>query len=204
MNSYWMFWIGALSRRFSASCFCDFRKITLWFHRIFSFLTNCIPFIFQMCFMRRIVAYLCQNMINFDAADFNERRSEEVMFHLTLGVYLSEIKILHLFYSLYLCTNERLHNVMHYFPSCKNKKYCILKIYYYFLCCKLQVCFLPIGLTSISIQTLNSVLMCTTCVIVVSATMYFEFKIVVLISCEHVYLLLVCTKFRCTSGLLKE
>ena len=45
------------------------------------------PLIFEMCFMRRIVAYLCPNMINFDGVDFSERRSEEVMFLLTLGVY---------------------------------------------------------------------------------------------------------------------
>ena len=31
-----------------------------------------------MCVMR-IIAYLCLNMINFDAVDFSERRSEEVI-----------------------------------------------------------------------------------------------------------------------------
>ena len=38
--------------------------------------------------MRRIVANLCLNMINFDEADFSERRSEEVIdkFLLTLSV----------------------------------------------------------------------------------------------------------------------
>ena len=36
------------------------------------------------------VAYLCPNMINFHAVDFNERRSEEVMFLLTLSVNISE------------------------------------------------------------------------------------------------------------------
>ena len=39
-----------------------------------------------MCVIRRIIAYLCLNMINFDAVDFSERRSEEVMFLLTLSV----------------------------------------------------------------------------------------------------------------------
>ena len=29
---------------------------------------------------------MCQNMINFDAVDFSERRPEEVMFLLTLSV----------------------------------------------------------------------------------------------------------------------
>ena len=35
--------------------------------------------IFQMCFIRRTVAYVCLNMINFDEVDFSERRSEEVI-----------------------------------------------------------------------------------------------------------------------------
>ena len=39
-----------------------------------------------MCFMRRTVAYLCSALMNFDAVDFSERRSEEVMFLLTLSV----------------------------------------------------------------------------------------------------------------------
>ena len=33
-----------------------------------------------------IKAYLCPNMINFDVVNFSERRSEEVMFLLTLSV----------------------------------------------------------------------------------------------------------------------
>ena len=41
-----------------------------------------------MCFMRRIVAYLCLNMINFDAADFSERRSEEVISFFWRSVYI--------------------------------------------------------------------------------------------------------------------
>ena len=36
--------------------------------------------VFQMCFIRRTIAYLCLNMINFHAVDFSECRSEEVMF----------------------------------------------------------------------------------------------------------------------------
>ena len=39
-----------------------------------------------MCVIRRTIAYLFLNMINFDAVDFSERRSEEVMFLLTLSV----------------------------------------------------------------------------------------------------------------------
>ena len=62
-------------------CFCDFRKITFCnFSTFFSF-DKSSPLIFQMCFMRRAIAllYLCPNMIHFDAVDFSERRSEEVM-----------------------------------------------------------------------------------------------------------------------------
>ena len=43
-----------------------------------------------MCFMRRTVAYLCLNMINFEEVDFSERRSEEVMFLLTLSVLITQ------------------------------------------------------------------------------------------------------------------
>ena len=35
--------------------------------------------IFQLCVIWRTVAYLCLNMINFDAVDISERRSEEVI-----------------------------------------------------------------------------------------------------------------------------
>ena len=41
---------------------------------------------FLMCLLRTIL-YLCPNMIHFDAVDFSECRSEEVMFLLTLSVY---------------------------------------------------------------------------------------------------------------------
>ena len=32
-----------------------------------------------MCFIRRTIAYLCLNLINFEAVDFSERSSEEVI-----------------------------------------------------------------------------------------------------------------------------
>ena len=41
--------------------------------------------IFQMCFIRITIAYLCLNVITFDAVDFSERHSEEVKFLLTLS-----------------------------------------------------------------------------------------------------------------------
>ena len=92
MSRLWnlMFWIGGISQRFSASSFCDFQKnYLLRFHRIFFLFDKSSPLIFQMCFMRRTIAYLCPNIIYFDASDFSERRSEEGMFLLTLiSVYL--------------------------------------------------------------------------------------------------------------------
>ena len=39
-----------------------------------------------MSVIRRTIAYLCLNIINFDEVDFSERRSEEVMFLLMLSV----------------------------------------------------------------------------------------------------------------------
>ena len=51
MNSYWMFWIGGLSWRFSANIFHLFGKSNL--------------LIFQMR-LRSTIAYLFLNMINFD------------------------------------------------------------------------------------------------------------------------------------------
>ena len=42
-----------------------------------------------MCIIRRIIAYLCLNMINSYAVEFSERRSEEVnKFLLALSVYI--------------------------------------------------------------------------------------------------------------------
>ena len=39
-----------------------------------------------MCLVRSSIAKLCPNMIHFDALDFSECRSEEVMFLLMLSV----------------------------------------------------------------------------------------------------------------------
>ena len=60
--------------------FCDFITFFLLIGK-----SNLL--IFQMCFIRRTIPYLFLNMIKFDAVDFNERRSEEVMFVLTFSVY---------------------------------------------------------------------------------------------------------------------
>ena len=66
-----MFWIDGLLRRFSASSFCDFWKVTFSnFITFFSFMAKEIFLNNLMCVIRRIIAYLCLNMINFDAVDF--------------------------------------------------------------------------------------------------------------------------------------
>ena len=81
--------MAALSRRFSASSFCDFWKVTFSnFITFFSFTAKEIFKFVLMCVIRRIIAYLCLNMINFDAVDFSERRSEEVISFFWRSVYM--------------------------------------------------------------------------------------------------------------------
>ena len=50
---------------------------------------NSNPSSFQMCFIRRTKAYPCPNMINFDAVDFSECRSD--MFLLMLSVVIAAL-----------------------------------------------------------------------------------------------------------------
>ena len=74
------FLCGKLPGR-KASSLCDFWKLTLLrFHPFFSFLTQVNPFFLQMCLIKITLANLCRNMINFDAVDFSECCSEEVLF----------------------------------------------------------------------------------------------------------------------------
>ena len=56
------------------------------FTPFFSVLTRENLVFFQIFLLRSIKAYLCPNIIDFDSVDFSERRPEEVMFLLTLGV----------------------------------------------------------------------------------------------------------------------
>ena len=51
MNSYWMFWIGGLSWRFSVSSFCDFFKWPFAISSHFLLFGKSNPLIFQMCFI---------------------------------------------------------------------------------------------------------------------------------------------------------
>ena len=69
MNSYWMFWIGCLRGARSVSSFCDFQKMT------FRDLTAFSPFWHEKIFFSDILF----KEYNFDAVDFIERRTEEVI-----------------------------------------------------------------------------------------------------------------------------
>ena len=81
-----MFWTGSLRGARSVSSFCDFQKMT--FRDLTAFFSFLIweNLVFQIFLLRSIKAYLYPNIIKFDSVDFNERRPEEVMFLLTLGV----------------------------------------------------------------------------------------------------------------------
>ena len=71
-----------------------------------------------MCFIRKTIAYLCLNMINFDAVDFSECRSEEVMFHLMLCV-LHKLHFTKKFTQLVLISNCNGHYVLHFVQACQ-------------------------------------------------------------------------------------
>ena len=91
MNYYWMFWIGGISWRFSASSFCDFWNTAFCNFTAFSSFRKKQHFDFCfMCFMRRTIAYICPN-INFDVVDFSECRSEEVISFFWRSVYVGFI-----------------------------------------------------------------------------------------------------------------
>ena len=76
-----------ISWRFSANSFCDFGKMTFAISPYFLLFDKSNHLIFQICFIRRAIAYLSQN-IKFDVMDFSERRSEEMVFLLTLSVWI--------------------------------------------------------------------------------------------------------------------
>ena len=77
--------VEVLSEQFLWFLKSDFLR----FHHDFLLFGKSNLSIFQMCFIRITIAYLCLKMIDFDAVDFSERRSEEVMFLLTLSVVFS-------------------------------------------------------------------------------------------------------------------
>ena len=62
-----------VSWAWKASSFCDFRN---WPDAIFLLLDTRKSLIFQTCLIRNTIAYLCLNMIHFDAVDFRKCRSE--------------------------------------------------------------------------------------------------------------------------------
>ena len=86
---------GKLRAR-KASSFCDFWIMTSCDFRAFHpfRLKQTLTFVIYMCLIRSIKAYLCVNMINFDAVDFSECRFEEVISLYWLSVYLSDKSVL--------------------------------------------------------------------------------------------------------------
>ena len=72
-------------------------------------------------FFRHSYSYLCPNIINFDSVDFSERRPEEVMFLLTLSVYIHNIYIICVYMHTYTYTTLygtlAGHLIMRFIPS---------------------------------------------------------------------------------------
>ena len=87
MNSFWILWIGRLRGARSVSSFCDFRKMTFRDQTVFSHFEARISCVFLIFLLRSIKAYLCPNMIKFDAVDFSEHRPEEVISFFWRSVY---------------------------------------------------------------------------------------------------------------------
>ena len=71
-----------------ASSFCDLWKMTSCdFTLFYYFLTQSNICFFEMCLVRTTIANLCPIMIHFNALDFNECRSEEVISFFWRSVY---------------------------------------------------------------------------------------------------------------------
>ena len=94
MNSYWIVWIGRLRRSRAELAWwavsAIFEKWPWWSNRIFSFLKR-EYIVFLIFLLRSIKAYLCPNMMHFDAVDFSERLPEEVISFFWRSVYLWKI-----------------------------------------------------------------------------------------------------------------
>ena len=71
--------VHAELRAREASSFCDFGKITSCY-LILLLIDSSKHLFFEMCLVRSTIANLCPIMIHFDALDFSECRSEEVLF----------------------------------------------------------------------------------------------------------------------------
>ena len=90
MNSFWILWIGHLrgarSELAQWAVSVIFEKWPFVIKPYFLLFEARISSVFLIFLLRSIKAYLCPNMITFDAVDFSERRPEEAMFLLTLSV----------------------------------------------------------------------------------------------------------------------
>ena len=91
MNSYWMFWIGCLRgarselARWAVSAIYENWPFVIYSRSLlYDTRKSCV---FQIFLLRNIKAYLCPNIIYFDAVDFSERRPEEVISFFWRSVY---------------------------------------------------------------------------------------------------------------------
>ena len=92
MNSYWILWLGRLRRARSelarwavSAIFEKWHVVIKPYFLLFEARISCVFLIFLL---RSIKAYLCPNMINFDAVDFSERHPEEVISFFWRSVYI--------------------------------------------------------------------------------------------------------------------
>ena len=92
MNSYWMLWIGRLRRARSElaqwAVSVIFEKWPFVIKPYFLLFEARISCVFLILLLRSIKAYLCPNMINFDAVDISEHRPEEVISFFWRSVYV--------------------------------------------------------------------------------------------------------------------
>ena len=82
-SSFWILWTGhlrearsELARWAVSAIFEKWHFVIKPYFLLFEARISCVFLIFLL---RSIKAYLCPNMINFDAVDFSERRPEEVI-----------------------------------------------------------------------------------------------------------------------------
>ena len=94
MNSFWILWIGHLREARSElaqwAVSAIFEKLHFVIKPYFLLFEARISCVFLIFLLSSIKAYLCPNMINFDAVDFSERRPEEVISFSLRSVYLNK------------------------------------------------------------------------------------------------------------------
>ena len=90
-NSYWFNFNGGLCNRRTGFCLCRapwagdkqflwfLKTDLLWFNPILLLFDSTKHLYLEMCLVRSTIAKLCQNTIHFDALDFSECCSEEMI-----------------------------------------------------------------------------------------------------------------------------